>query len=203
MEGIVMFESEDEFQAFFIRNFGLAYLGNWLYATITKIAGEFIQPEIDLLDITPIEPVQVISAFEFKVLKSEKIGSNYRSIYAGIGQALSYFRYGVDLSYFVIGISDNIPPENARELRGNIRLIGDFVNRPGINRFQIKMYDEFLNELWEIPDLHPTGRFERGGIPRGFLEPIELARDNILALNFPKRKSNNFFRRHKLDQYLL
>jgi len=39
----MMFRNEDEFQAFFIRDFGSVYLGDWVYAKITKIAGEFIQ----------------------------------------------------------------------------------------------------------------------------------------------------------------
>jgi hypothetical protein len=63
-----MFQSEDEFQAFFISHFGVTYLGQWIYAKITRIAGEFIQPEIDLLDITPILPNQTLKAFEFKFL---------------------------------------------------------------------------------------------------------------------------------------
>jgi len=70
-----MFQNENDFQAFFMRHFGGSHLGDWLYAKITKIAGEFIQPEIDLLDITPVAPGQIISAFEFKVLNSNKKSS--------------------------------------------------------------------------------------------------------------------------------
>ena len=197
-----MFQNEDKFQAFFIRNFGRSYLGDWVYAKITKIGGEFIKPEIDLLDITPFAPGQIINAFEFKVLNSDKMGNNYSRIYSGIGQAMSYFKYGVDRSYLVIGISENIPPEISPNLRGNIRLIGDFVRQLHVDRFQIKMYDEFLNEIWDIPYLSPSGRYQRTGIPRDFVQPIELARDNILARNFTKRKGNNFFRRYELDQYV-
>lgn len=36
--------------------------------------------------------------------------NNYNRICASIGQALSYFKYGVDRSYLIIGISNNIEP---------------------------------------------------------------------------------------------
>lgn len=45
------------------------------------------------------------------------MGNNYSRIYAGIGQAISYFKYGVDQSYLIIGLSDNIPSESSRSLR--------------------------------------------------------------------------------------
>lgn len=51
-----MFHNEDEFQAFFIEHFGRTYLGNWLYAKITSIGGEFIQPEIDLWTLVQLHP---------------------------------------------------------------------------------------------------------------------------------------------------
>ena len=202
MSGLSMFHNEDEFQAFFIEHFASSYLGNNLYAKTTRIAGEFIQPEIDLLDITPLRPGQIVSAYEFKVLNCSRMGDNYSRIYAGIGQAVSYFKYGVDQSYLVIGISDDVSTANSFRLRGNIRLLGNFVSQLHIDRFQVVMYDESLNEIWDIPYLSPSGRFERDGIPRDFVEPIELARDNILAGNFTKRKGNNFFRRYELDQYV-
>lgn len=197
-----MFENEDIFQAFFIRNFGGSYLGDWLFAKITKIAVEFIQPEIDLLDIFPISPERTVSAYEFKVLNSNKMGNNYSRIYSGIGQAMSYFNYGVDRSYLVIGISNNISPESSASVRGNIRLIGEFVSRLHVDRFQIIMYDEFLNDVWDIPPISPSGRFHGSSTRTGHNQPLELARENILAGNFTKRKGNNFFRRHNLDQYV-
>ena len=197
-----MFHNEDEFQAFFIRDFGSAYLGDWIYAKITKIAGEFIQPEIDLLDISPLQPIQTLRAFEFKVLKSPIIGNNYNRIYAGIGQAFSYFKYGVDQSFLIIGISDNIQSTQMRALHKIIAAAGDVISQLSLNRFQIKMYREFHNEIAEFPPLSPSGRFVRSSIPRGFLEDVELARDNLCALHFPKRKGNNFFRKHDLNQYV-
>jgi hypothetical protein len=87
-----MLHNEDEFQAYFIREFGQTYLGNWLYAKITKIAGQYIQPEIDLLDVEPFVPNPTIHAFEFKVLNSRNMGNNCNHIYAGLGQAMSYFK---------------------------------------------------------------------------------------------------------------
>lgn len=61
-----MFKNEDDFQAFFIKHFGSVYFGDWIYAKITKIAVEFIHPGIDLLDISPIQPIQELQTFEFK-----------------------------------------------------------------------------------------------------------------------------------------
>jgi hypothetical protein len=199
---VCLFHSEDEFQAFFIREFGSAYLGDWIYAKITKIAGEFIQPEIDLLDISPLQPIQMLRAFEFKVLKSPIMGNNYNRIYAGIGQAFSYFKYGIDQSYLVIGISDNVPLTQVHILHRIIAGAGKVINQLSLNRFQIKMYREFHNEITEFPPVSPSGRFVRNSIPRGFLEDVELTRDNLCALHFPKRKGNNFFRKHNLNQYV-
>lgn len=198
----MVFANEDAFQAFFIRNFP-CYFGNWLYAKVTKIAGEFIQPEIDLLDIDPLVHIgRTIQAFEFKVLNSALMGNNYSRVYSGIGQAISYFKYGVDQSYTVIGISNNIPPDDSRNMRGNIRLIGRFVEQLHVDRFQILMYDELQNEVWAIPDIPPAGRFTRNATLTNDVDPIGLMRDNLFALNFPKRKGNNFFRSHNLDQYI-
>jgi len=197
-----VFQNEDDFQAFFIEHFGKAYLGSWLYAKITKIGGELIQPEIDLLDISPFMPGQTITALEFKLLNSRVMKNNYGRIYNGFGQALSYFRYGIDRSYLVIGISDNISSDDSHFLRDVIRQIGDPVSHFIINRFRTIFYDEFLNEVWHVPFTTPIGRFERRTFSREYLEPIELFRDNIIALNFPKRRGNNFFRRHGLEQYV-
>lgn len=198
----MVFADEDDFEAFFIRNFP-CYFGDWLYAKITKIAGNFIQPEIDLLDIDPlVHPGQTIKAFEFKVLKSRFLGNNYSSIYSGIGQAISYFKYGVDQSYTVIGISNNIPPSDSTDMRGNIRLIGRFVEQLNVDRFQILLYDERQNAVWTIPDVPPAGRFARGAAIAPQMDHVGLTRTNIFALNFTRQKGNNFFRRYNLNQYI-
>jgi len=189
---------EDDFQAFFIRDFGSIYLGNWIYAKITKIAGEFIQPEIDLLDISGMMPHQTLHAFEFKVLNSQIMANNYSHIYAGIGQALSYFKYGVDQSYLVIGIFENVT--QADTLHRIIAKLGEVISKLSLNCFQIKMYREDYNELTDFPSLPPSGNFERSEIPKGFPDYVGLARDNLCALNFTRRKGNNFFKRHQLSQ---
>lgn len=149
-----------------------------------------------------MQPHQTLHAFEFKVLNSKIKGNNYSHIYAGIGQALSYFKYGVDQSYLVIGISDNIPLAQVDTLHRIIGGAGRVINQLSLNRFQIKMYREFYNELTDFPPLSPSGNFVRSDIPRGFLDDIELARDNLCALHFPRRKSDNFFKKYKLNQYL-
>jgi hypothetical protein len=44
--------------------------------------------------------------------------------------------------------------------------------------------------------------FERRNMNRDFADPVELARDNIIAGNFSKRKGSNFFRRYNLTANL-
>jgi len=197
-----MFENEDHFQTFFIRNFGRSFLedGDLVSAKISKIGGEFIRPEIDLLGITPVIPGQIISAFEFKVLNLGRAGGNYNRIYAGIGQAISYFKYGVDRSYLIVGLSDNIEGADRSVLRRMIVAFANIVGQLHVDRFQVRMYDELHNEVWDIPFLSPAGRFEIGTrLHRSFLGRVELARNNLLAGNFSKTKGNNFFRKFGLD----
>jgi hypothetical protein len=79
---------------------------------------------------------------------------------------------------------------------------GEGIDQLSLSRFQIKMYREFHNELTDFPPIAPSGKYVRNNIPRGFLDDVELSRDNLCKLHFPKRKGNNFFRKYKLNQYV-
>lgn len=205
-----MFRNEDEFQAFFIRHLEhlgktRTFLGNWIFAKISQIAGKFIQPEIDLLGFSPTSstsPNLLIRAFEFKILNSRRIGNNYNRLYAGIGQALSYFKYGIDQSYLVVGIPANIQGRNVLEKM--ITAFGGVVRQLHIDSFGVITYDEFTDAVTYPPQLSiGKGKFVRKDAPAGdFRDQVELARENLCASNFSKERGRNFFKKFGLDRYM-
>lgn len=194
-----MLRREDDFQAFFIRDFGDACFEGLLYAKITKIAGEPIQPEIDLLDIMGMEPTPNLRAFEFKILHGKNESNNYKGVYAGLGQALSYFKYGIDQSFLIIGISADVPQLQTEKVKAIIANVGETFSQITENRFQIRMYREEIDEVTDFPAIPPSGKYTSREYPKGFHDYIELSRNNLLALHFPMTKSKNFFKKHQID----
>ena len=68
-------------------------------SSIPKGKDTKIAPDIDLLSIS--KKMNLIEGFELKYVweKSPRL-----SFYSGLGQVLSYFRYGVDRAYLVLGL---------------------------------------------------------------------------------------------------
>lgn len=86
--------------------------GKWHLGEYGKIYGIStfrISPDIDLVHID--ESSGTVTGYEFKLLTYHKgwRRPNFLPLYSGIGQAMSYFQFGVDRSYLVLGISKKIP----------------------------------------------------------------------------------------------
>ena len=98
--------SEDDLLAYLMERYKLG-----IYPKVHGISTLKISPDIDLLHID--EHQKIITGYEFKLLKYRRDWKrvSLEPIYKGIGQALSYFQFGVDKSILILGISKDIPKE--------------------------------------------------------------------------------------------
>ena len=151
------------------------------FPKITRIAGNIISPEIDLLYIRELNGKKTLTAYEFKLLKSKKNGTNYRHIYEGIGQAIMYFQYGIDFSYLLLGISNNAldsEPFIARMIHD-----ATFIMKNGLRSFGIKIWRQRNPKNAEVY-LKPETNF-----PLFSSKEYTLCRNNLLSSNFKYSKS--------------
>ena len=135
-------ESEDAFQGYLLSNARpnmRRLFAPQLYPMVTRIAGNPITPEIDCIGR---RGNSWIVGYEFKLLNSSQPGTNYNRIHSGIGQALSYFNYGVDFAYLVVGIPQTPDSERYLHKIRNTRALINFLSEThGFDRFQIWTYD--------------------------------------------------------------
>lgn len=73
--------------------------------------GKRINPDIDLLVID--REIQSTEGFEIKVVKKT---DPFQYFYLGLGEALCYYRHGVDKAFLLLGFFD-IPSEKAIRLK--------------------------------------------------------------------------------------
>lgn len=197
-----MWESEDDFIASFITEFRDIYFGFHIWPKITSIGGVETRPELDLVDIDPLD--RKIIGWEFKLLRLN--ARNYSAFYSGIGQALCYFRYGLDQVYLVIGLSEDISYEEYNEnWVGMINTIGHiFTYTINNNRFKIITYSRAGNiiDIKLFPPYAITGRYTRPKfqIP-GYIDYAELSRENLFAGMYNQEKGRNFLERYHLEGY--
>ena len=97
-------ENENDLVAYLMGNFKLGK-----YAMVSGISTIKISPDIDLLDIN--ESQKIVTGYEFKLLRYRKNWKrvDFALMYKGIGQALSYFQFGVDKSYLILGMPKDVP----------------------------------------------------------------------------------------------
>lgn len=105
-------EDEDDFLAILMDNY---HLGE--FPKVSQIATTKLSPDIDLLHVD--ESQRIVIGYELKLLKYNKRWKqpNFISLYTGIGQALSLFKFGVDRSYLILGISKRIPKDSSTKQR--------------------------------------------------------------------------------------
>jgi len=96
-----------------------------------------ISPDIDLLRLE--QSTNTVIGYEFKILNYHKVWkrANLTPIYTGIGQTLSYFNFGVDKSYLVIGISPEMPENIIPSLEEKISEV----------IMPLKVFKEYSNNL--------------------------------------------------------
>ena len=95
---------EDDLLAYLMQKYGLGE-----FAKVNRISTIDISPDIDLLSINEYQ--KIVTGYEFKLLRYRKNWKrvDFAPMYKGIGQALSYFQFGVDKSYLILGLSKEIP----------------------------------------------------------------------------------------------
>ena len=104
---------------------------NWHFGNFGKvyrISTFNISPDIDLLDIQ--KQNNTVIGYEFKIIKYHKGWKrpNITPLFTAIGQALSYFQFGVDQSNVMLGLSSDIPKEMILELDQKISELVTILN---------------------------------------------------------------------------
>jgi len=90
------------------------------FGKIYGISTNKISPDIDLLRLE--QSTRTVIGYEFKIINYHKAWkrANLTPIYTGIGQTLTYFNFGVDISNLVLGISPEMPEDVIPPLRKTI-----------------------------------------------------------------------------------
>lgn len=134
---------ESNLQAYIMRKFRLGE-----FALVKHISTIKVSPEIDLLDVN--ENQKLVTGFEFKLLRYHRGWKkvNFYPLYQGIGQALSYFNFGVDKSYLVLGLSRGIPKESLSRTMKKIDETIAVFNM--LKALHVKRIDEIGGEIGEL-----------------------------------------------------
>ena len=90
------------------------------FSRVTQISTIKISPDIDFLRIDKDHNETV--GYEFKLLRFRKDWNrvNLMPMYTGIGEAIQYFRFGVDKSYLMLGMSKETPTEALSDIYTSI-----------------------------------------------------------------------------------
>jgi hypothetical protein len=103
--------NEDDFQAHVMKKHKLIFSPkSVLFPKVDMIRGRKISPEIDVLERN-LES-KTLAGYEFKFLNNKRKDTNYKSVRAGLAQAIEYFQYGIDKSYIVLGVPRVDPSED-------------------------------------------------------------------------------------------
>lgn len=105
-------------------------LGYNVFPKVSAIAGNRINPDIDILQITKVSEHQSrLIGYELKLMQSDKRtkGLGWSPFYRGIGQSLLYLRNGIHRTVLVLGFHEGVPND--------------------------EMIDDFCKWLWNKKDL--------------------------------------------------
>lgn len=181
---------EEDFQAHLMKKHE-SELGNRhnLYPKVNRIGGKGISPDIDLLYID--YGSKVLTGYEFKFLGYEKNESNYKLIREGLGEAISYFQFGIDKSYLVLGLPIRANDLVRAQANKTVGMISELKHRLDINCLGIMLWCENSNKTYYLkPHLRPTGSFPlQAPIPQSLFNiGRKLNRDCIFDRRFLYRR---------------
>ena len=188
---------EDEFQAYLISNYRNCFLPK-ICPKVTRIAGKTISPEIDLLGIKrALLKKDTVIGYEFKLLTFKTSDANYRLIHSGIGQALLYFKYGVDVAVLILGIPNTPTRESLIQKTEVVSDLSNFLaeTQYEFDRFKIWTFDE-KTQRFNAPKLQFAKPMLTIGT-RYYMD--DLARENLLAGNFTWTKGKRLLRKHHIS----
>lgn len=127
-------------------------VGN-LYPKVTTIARTRLAPDIDLLRILrPYQKAPSLVGYECKLLNRKR--NVLGPIYAGLGQVLCYFRYGVDQAWLVIGVPSEVSDDDVDKLREALKFLWKSRTMP--RYVGVKLIRE---GGYFIDDIKPENRF--------------------------------------------
>ena len=174
-------QDEDDFQAHLIKKYRHSFGFN-LFPKIRRIVGEPISPEIDLLNVNQRE--KIIKGYEFKLLGYKTRDANYRYIREGLGQAIQYFQYGVDESYIVFGLSNNIPIKIRwtwvmTRLDNTLKVLQRIKENYHLNCLGAMLWIEERDSFGVVDSLTPEGKF-----PIDRYKNYKLNKECLLDLRF-------------------
>lgn len=91
------------------------------FSKVNQISTVKLSPDIDFLQIDT--HLKETIGYEFKLIKYNKAWkkANLMPMYTGLGEAFHYFQFGVDKSYLVLGMSNNIPLDALDEALKRVR----------------------------------------------------------------------------------
>jgi len=132
-----------------------------VYPKVSAIAGNKINPDIDILEISRSSGNQYrLIGYELKLMKFDKRnkGLSWDAFYKGIGQAFLYLKNGVHHVVLVLGFHENIPDDDIVEsfhkwlwekrellnrILGNYISIGTFLYKRGSLSLEVKTNFDF------------------------------------------------------------
>ena len=115
-----------------------------VYPKVSSIPkGKRITPDIDLLEIQKYKQPPLIIGHELKLVRKT---DPYGPFYGGLGQALGYFRHGVDQAYLVLGCF-NMPSERMDEIQTTIKAVIDFFKQAGLNLLEYMLVPMYKGNL--------------------------------------------------------
>jgi hypothetical protein len=125
-----------------------------LYPKVTTIARTGLAPDIDLLRIVrPYQKAPSLVGYECKLLNRKR--NVLGPIYAGLGQALCYFRYGVDQAWLVIGVPSEVSNDIVSKLREALKFLWESRTIP--RYLGVKWIRE--GNAYFTEDIKPENRF--------------------------------------------
>jgi len=115
---ILVRQVEKPFQAKYMREDILSrYRGrdfSW-YPFVRKIGDTRPRLEMDLIVVE--NDTETVVGYEFKYLNYEEPWKNYHSLYKGLGQIFSYFTYGIEQGWLIVGISKTVRDSVSEKLK--------------------------------------------------------------------------------------
>jgi len=118
------------------------------FAKVKCISTIEISPDIDLLEVN--ESQKLVTGYEFKLLKYRKNWKkvDFYPMYQGIGQALSYFQFGVDKSYLLLGLHKGISQESLSFAKKKIQETIDMLKT--IRTFICEKFEKIAEGIGEL-----------------------------------------------------
>lgn len=139
------------------------------FSKVYQVSTIKLSPDIDFLRIPTIayvtgrttKPATIKSTigYEFKLIKYRKNWKkpNLIPMYTGLSQALHYFKFGVDQSHLILGLSNNIPSDALEMPLNKVNDLVQIFTSLGVHCFGVHVWNERTNVFKEL--LHATKIF--------------------------------------------